>query len=223
MQAQGESYEGSAVEYDFDAKITDYQDDVYTTAITSSYRIVEDLRPASDEADFSVTAATSTSRLRAEMLDSIESYKLRWLALLLAEKPESLSSPTRLEEPSLERPLIVEVSGLTHAHIASRHFISMPAIKTPRAVKLVEKELLSIADLSPFGTTWIVDMSAVEHLPIMILGALTAYKETFSIKNVLLLWLRESAIPPSISCSVIERFSCQLHGRQYFSTLLPRP
>jgi hypothetical protein len=79
--------------------------------------------------------------------------------------------------------IVHEDSGVSYAKVMDGIVIVLPHATEQRAVEAVERSLLRIFDLTPPGTSWVMDLSAVRELPFSLYGSLLAYAWDLDIRG----------------------------------------
>lgn len=167
----------------------------------------------------------STLRIRelVEAAASCDGARLQMLGLAMALTPNgqgrSEGSTELFSNPSNAVGAITEEQGgLTHAKALGSRVMVLPA-EGRSSQEYMERALQELFEAEGGNNDWILDFSAITHLPLLFLGTLYAYKQDLEQhgRSLYIAWLSPGALSPHVIKLTTDAFNLTQVGHALFS------
>lgn len=169
-----------------------------------------------------------TSDEKHEILSACDEMRLQMLAsLMYKEQLDSFSSEVSEDiksflEPESDERMGISVHGLggvTSSLVMNNMIILFPQIASERQLNDVLYELHTIYEHTPQGVDWIVDFSAIDVLPMKILGSLLILEDRLRFRRhgVFFCWVKPEVFPANWEKRMIRIFNLKRVGGRWFS------
>ena len=172
------------------------------------------------------SSASSLTPQQQELLKlGCEELRFRIIATAMGvqsslQAMEVVSSLEDVESVLRSSPLHFETSGIVYAILQDHIMILLPRIESSTHLESVTFTLDDIAEKIPGHLNWVVDFSAVESLPVELLGAIIYHISRLHDQGALLFlsWLKKGSLTQAQSKALVRLLDLVDIGGYWFSS-----